>query len=693
MNDEINDLRRFEPLWDSWYIKETIGEGGYGKVFRIERKEFDNTYVAALKHIRVPKTQSEVKSVMADSMSLESAEKYFEGCVGDIVKEIVLMSKLKGNSHIVSYEDHKVVKTEGKIEWDLFIRMELLTSLIDYIAKNNITKRDIIQLGIDICKALETCQKYNIIHRDIKPENIFVSETGQFKLGDFGIARQVEKTVAGLSKKGTFTYIAPEAYKGEPYGSSVDIYSLGIVMYRLLNNNRVPFMPPYPMEISHLDKETALAKRMSGLPIPPPCNSTGRLTEIVLKACSYAPKDRYHSPGVMRADLEAILYDSAEAKVIYPDGDVADINSIKYISSKSGGVSGFDTAKTELMGDGTTELMADNYAPASSKSKVKKGILACAGVLCVGAIAAAVAVSHNSKSVADTQIGTEATELNADASTEISTEEMPEISTYSAETNIAAGQCFGELLSTESNGYRYLYYDIDKDGVDELLIDSLQYDTKYLNYRVYKYAVEADSTNFLGAIGCGYSNVNAVAIYGYDGNGIVAHGYDASDSNSVVTILFEATDRELNSTELLRKTTSQSGKTEYCYKGKVISENEYNTRLKELTALKQDYEQVETSTVATTVEPTTVQTTAQPATQATQPVKQTKVETKKTTQAPTQKTQPVTQAPVQKTQPVTQAAQPVTQAPVQQTQPTEQGNTSSGEGSNNDLPPIVMGFD
>ena len=241
-----NDIKSFEPFWDTWYIKDIIGEGGFGKVYRIEREEFGNVYVSALKHIRIPSSQSEVKSVISDGMDKESAERYFESLTEEIVKEIVLMSKLKGNSNIVSYEDHKVVKSKDKIEWNIFIRMELLKGLVDYIGENIITKRDVIKLGIDICRALEMCQKFNIIHRDIKPENIFVSEMGQFKLGDFGIARQIEKTEFGLSKKGTFTYIAPEVYKGEAYGSTVDIYSLGIVMYRLLNNNRVPFMPPYP---------------------------------------------------------------------------------------------------------------------------------------------------------------------------------------------------------------------------------------------------------------------------------------------------------------------------------------------------------------------------------------------------------------------------------------------------------------
>lgn len=338
----MNDIKKFEPLWGSWYIKNLLGEGGYGKVYKIERSEYGIKYESALKHIRIPHSQSELKSIMIDGMDEKSITSYFENFIGEIVKEFALMSKLKGNSNIVSYEDHKIEKADDKPQWDIFIRMELLTSLVDYIsAENDIRKKTIIKLGIDICKALEVCQKHNIIHRDIKPENIFISENGDFKLGDFGIARQIDKTMSGLSKKGTFTYIAPEVYKGEAYGSTVDIYSLGLVMYRLLNNNRMPFMPPYPEKITYNDREIALAKRMSGQEMPMPINAEGRLGEIVLKACSYNYKERYDNPNEMRRALENILYKGEESKIIYPEGDNLEIKSANYI--------GIEDAETEVM--------------------------------------------------------------------------------------------------------------------------------------------------------------------------------------------------------------------------------------------------------------------------------------------------------------------------------------------------------
>ena len=328
LNNYENYYKKYEPIWGAWYVKNLIGEGGFGKVYEIEREDFGVTYKAALKAITIPQSQSEIKSVMADGMDEASVTAYFKQFVEEIVSEFQLMFKMKGTNNIVSYEDHAVIKHSEGIGWDILLRMELLTSLIDHIRKARLARKDIIQLGIDMCLALELCQKHNIIHRDIKPENIFISDNGNYKLGDFGIARTVEKTTIGLSKKGTYTYMAPEIYRGEAYGPSVDIYSLGIVMYRLLNDNRAPFLPAYPAPITHNDRETANMKRISGMAIPRPKSADGGLVEIVLKACAYSSKDRYSSPIQMREELEAVLNDGSESKIIYPNVDEI---PIKYI--------------------------------------------------------------------------------------------------------------------------------------------------------------------------------------------------------------------------------------------------------------------------------------------------------------------------------------------------------------------------
>ena len=321
--------KRYEPFFGEWRIKRFIGAGSYGRVFEIERRdEFDTVYTGALKAVTIPSSQGELDEILADGMDMNGASTYFRDYVKELNREIALMSKLKGHSNIVSYEDHKMFPHEDGVGWDILIRMELLTPITSYLKQNHtFTRREVIQLGMDLCRALEICQRYNIIHRDIKPANIFISETEDFKLGDFGVARIASASTGASTRAGTVNYMAPEVFRGEKYTSNVDIYSLGLVMYQLLNNNRMPLYPPYPQPITPSSRERAQAQRLSGAALPPPANAEGRLAEIVLKACAPDPAQRYDSPTVMRQALEAILYTEGEAKMIYPEGDTVPVPS------------------------------------------------------------------------------------------------------------------------------------------------------------------------------------------------------------------------------------------------------------------------------------------------------------------------------------------------------------------------------
>ena len=388
-----------------WNIVSCLGEGSYGKVFEIERSEFGQTYRAALKVITVPQSSAEVRSVISEGMSVSQAEAYFHGIVEELMHEFSIMFKLKGTANVVSCEDLRVLEHPDGIGWDILIRMELLHPLLPYVYEHPMARRDIIRLGIDICKALELCQRYNIIHRDIKPENIFISDNGDYKLGDFGIARTIERTSSGLSKKGTYSYMAPEVYAGKEYGFSVDTYSLGLVLYRMLNKNRGPFLPQPPEAITFSSREQALGRRISGEPLPCPFYGEGRLGEIVLKACAFDPKERYSSPQQLRQELEAILYTQTDAAVIYPDGDELTIDREPYASARYAAAFGTSTSKSAsatqgvFTGDYHTEAEAtseertqsafgsEEPKGAGTKKKRKK-----IGRLIIGIVAAALLV-------------------------------------------------------------------------------------------------------------------------------------------------------------------------------------------------------------------------------------------------------------------------------------------------------------
>lgn len=359
MRDTEGDRVNIGDKWNGWTVDSFIGEGSFGKVYRLTRTEFGYTYESALKVIRIPQTEDEVKAVRDTGMDEASVSGYFRSMAGEIVSELQLMSELRGNTNIVSYEDHSVEELEGGFGWEIYLRMEMLTPLRKYMEEHPLTTADVVRLGIDICKALEVCRRANIIHRDIKLENIFVSKQGDFKLGDFGIARQLEKTSAEMSKKGTVAYMAPEVYRGQAYDATVDTYSLGIVLYRLLNHNRLPFLPPYPAQIRFQDTQAALAQRFSGAQLPPPDNAGDEMCKIILRACAYDPADRFPGPTEMRQALEKI---AASDEVLKNDAEAF-----------------FDTYRTAGMPAAASEAESDPGMPDASLDTYRtKGMFAAA---------------------------------------------------------------------------------------------------------------------------------------------------------------------------------------------------------------------------------------------------------------------------------------------------------------------------
>lgn len=300
-------------VWPEWKIVEKIGEGSFGKVYKAQRTEKGRSFYSAIKVITIPGSKSELNSVRAETNDDNATRDYFENLVEECIQEVSTMGYFRGNSHIVSVEDYKVIEYLDEIGWEISIRMEYLTSFTDYCTGKNLTEREVLKLGIDLCRALEYCGQLNIIHRDIKPENIFVSRFGDFKLGDFGIARELERSMSSMSKKGTFSYMAPEMYRGEAYDRRADIYSLGLVLFKLMNHNRLPFLNLEKQLITYRDKENAQARRMSGEAVPKPAQAGERFGEIIRKACAYRPQERYQTPEEMRRELQD-LYEGRHAE-------------------------------------------------------------------------------------------------------------------------------------------------------------------------------------------------------------------------------------------------------------------------------------------------------------------------------------------------------------------------------------------
>ncbi len=304
------ELKKFEPLWDKWYIGEHLGGGSFGDVYRITCQVYERTYEAALKVISIPKDKAELNEVEMSCATKEETISYYDRMRQNITAEIDMMEQLKGRTNIVSFEDHDIIPhNQGKEPgYDIFIRMELLQDFGNVIAgesKQWTDNREIVRLGTDIAEGLRICHGHKIIHRDIKLSNIFRSKDGDYKIGDFGIARNVSDAQLTMSIKGTYNFMAPEVYNREHYDFRADIYSLGMVLYQLLNKNRGPFLPLDCVPTTE-QKEQALIRRMSGDALEAPVYAKESLSAVILKACCYDKEMRYQSMDEFKQALQSL---------------------------------------------------------------------------------------------------------------------------------------------------------------------------------------------------------------------------------------------------------------------------------------------------------------------------------------------------------------------------------------------------
>ncbi len=309
---ETMSISIIQLVWPQWTLVEQLGKGSYGTVYKAVRKDSRVNATAAIKVIAVPQDKSEHETLLSEGMTQQETRTYFKGIVDDFVEEIALMETFKGMQNIVSIEDYQVVENPETDGWLILVRMELLTPFVSYMVDHKMTEEEVIRFGIDLCTALEFCNTQNIIHRDIKPENIFVNKFGSFKLGDFGIAKRFESMTASHSQKGTFNYMAPEVANGTHYDARVDIYSLGIVLYRLLNQNNLPFINA-ENRMSPVGRKQALEKRLSGEPLPAPSEASDAMAKVILKACANRPADRFIDATEFKTALEAVKAGTLDA--------------------------------------------------------------------------------------------------------------------------------------------------------------------------------------------------------------------------------------------------------------------------------------------------------------------------------------------------------------------------------------------
>ena len=188
-----------------------------------------------------------------------------------------------------------------------YIVMELISgqTLRQVMQQGLIPQSRALEIIEGILQALEYSHKESIVHRDIKPGNIMITDSGDIKVMDFGIARATDDIGATMTNTwnviGTAQYLSPEQATGELADGRSDLYSLGCLMYELLTG-RPPFTGDTPVSIAyqHVSSPITPASQVK----PGLSTDIDRMLEVVL---SKDPNNRYQDASAMLADLQRVI--------------------------------------------------------------------------------------------------------------------------------------------------------------------------------------------------------------------------------------------------------------------------------------------------------------------------------------------------------------------------------------------------
>ena len=292
------ELKLISPLLSNMEVVECVSVRGAAAVYIVRSTKSGQTYV--LKHISVPESQKQVDALMftGAAATKEDAQKYYEQVVSDYQTELTTLETLSASPNLDCFRSYQIAPKEDGVGYDMYLLAEHRKTLVDYLSDNAMTKLCAVNLAMDLCSALIDLRAAGLIHRDVKPSNIYLNAQGHFLLGDLGIAKIDDLKYCTMPESMLSSYSAPELFSLlgtiEP---TTDIYSVGLILYRIFNGNHAPF------EDENTSAKAADRRRVTGEALPVPMYADYEISEIILKACAFQPADRYQSPQELKDAL------------------------------------------------------------------------------------------------------------------------------------------------------------------------------------------------------------------------------------------------------------------------------------------------------------------------------------------------------------------------------------------------------
>lgn len=275
----------------SWKIISRLPDDNGNEIYKVSKKDFDGTVISGLLRYVVIKN---------DEYNIENTD--------FINDEASFLKTISQSGDSFNYLDIYVNNNPAKKKIEFFIITEDLKSLSEIMKSKDFDENKVLDFGIQMSAILERLESKNIFHGNINPDDIFVTFDGKYKLGGFS---DFESKIDDMS------FIAPEIYKKENADFTTDIYSLGLIMYSMSNNGKIPF------ENDGVSHDDAVKMRFDGKAVTAPKNGSEKLKSVIVIACQPNNDNRWKNAGNIKNALTSIKQEAinsvADETLIVPE--------------------------------------------------------------------------------------------------------------------------------------------------------------------------------------------------------------------------------------------------------------------------------------------------------------------------------------------------------------------------------------
>ena len=280
----MSEPKLISPMLDNFEIGGPISDHDGVRCCPAMRKNSDDKYI--VKIISVPASQTKLDALLLTGAypDKNAALAYFKDMADGIADEKKILDNLAQLEGFVSFEDCQIVPMEDETGYDVYLLSEYRLTLERQNAKQPMTQLAAVNLGLDMCAAMSACRRSGYMFVDLKPSNIFVVGDKEYKVGDLGFVRLNSLKYESLPDKYRSCYTAPELEDPFAYlNDTMDIYSLGLILYQVFNDGKLPFSG------DQTQSEELCA----------PAYADEEMAQIILKACASVPENRWQDPVQM----------------------------------------------------------------------------------------------------------------------------------------------------------------------------------------------------------------------------------------------------------------------------------------------------------------------------------------------------------------------------------------------------------